>query len=215
MRRFLAIPLASLLLAGATVPALAAPNVSNLGGSATIAQGGWDSYDEATGAYASGYVVVIRDASSPETYAEYSEYAERYVQCTGADTPDDSSDDAWGVVATFRYGYGEASLDLSKRSGTATAAGTLHVSEGSVDECAGEKTEGDSGDVAFTLDLTATSGTIRESGRGSFKLPGEFNSHSSYKVTYRLAEGTFTAGADAQAVQGQFGTVAWMDHSNG
>jgi len=57
--------------------------------------------------------------------------------------------------------------------------------------------------------------TIRESGRGSFHIPGEFNGHSSYKSVYRLADGTFAGGATAQSVSGQIGTFSWTDHSNG
>jgi hypothetical protein len=56
---------------------------------------------------------------------------------------------------------------------------------------------------------------VRESSRGSFKLPGEYNSHSSYKAVYRFAEGTIDLGAGTQEVYGQIGTVSWKDHSNG
>jgi hypothetical protein len=224
MRRFMVVPLAGLLVLGAAAPVLAGPNVGNLSGSATVAQGGWDSYDEATETYESGYIVVAKDSSSSETYAEYSQSTETQVQCTGADTPDDPSDDTFASNSTFRYGYGNATLTIGKKGALATASGTLSVSEGSFDGCTGEETYapkdttgggGEAVDVPFTLSLTATSGTIRETGRGSFKLPGTFNSHSSYKATYRLAAGSFDAGNGAQAVTGQFGTVSWTDHSNG
>ncbi|HEX5823987.1 MAG TPA: hypothetical protein VFY18_05935 [Candidatus Limnocylindrales bacterium] len=224
MRTFMVVPLAGLLVLGAAAPVLAAPNVGNFGGSATVAQGGWDSYDEATETFESGYVVVARDSGSSETYAEYSQYTEVTVQCTGADTPADETDDTWASNSSFRYGYGTATLTIGKKGALATASGTLSVSEGTFDGCTGEETYapkdttgggGESVDVPFSLSLTATSGTIKESGRSSFKLPGQFNSHSSYKSTYRLAEGTFEAGNGTQAVSGQFGTVSWMDHSNG
>jgi hypothetical protein len=224
MRRFMVFPLAGLLVLGASAPVLAGPNVGNFSGSATVAQGGWDSYDEATETYESGYIVVAKDSSSSETYAEYSQYTEVVVQCTGADTPDDPNDDTWGSNSTFRYGFGTATLTIGKKGAVATASGTLSVSEGSFDGCTGDKsyapkdTTGggeEAVDVPFSLSLTATSGTIKESGRGSFKLPGTFNSHSSYKSTYRLAEGSFEAGNGTQPVSGQFGTVSWTDHSNG
>jgi hypothetical protein len=224
MRRFMVVPLAGLLVLGAAAPVLAGPNVGNSSGSATVAQAGWDSYDEATETYESGYIVVAKDSGSSETYAEYSQYAEVTVQCTGADTPDDETDDTWATNSTFRYGYGPATLTIGKKGALATASGTLSVSEGTFDGCTGDEAYapkdttgggGESVDVPFTLSLTATSGTIRETGKGSFKLPGQFNSHSSYKSTYRFAAGTFDAGNGTQAVSGQFGTVSWSDHSNG
>ena len=223
MRRFMVFPLAGLLVLGAAAPVFAGANVGNFSGSATVAQGNWDSYDEATETYESGYIVVARDSSSSETYAEFSQYTEVVVQCTGADTPDDPSDDTFGSNSTFRYGHGNATLTIGKRGALATASGTLSVSEGTFDGCTGEETYapkdttggGETVDVPFSLSLTATSGTIKETGRGSFKLPGTFNSHSSYKSTYRLAAGTFDAGDGTQQVNGQFGTVSWTDHSNG
>lgn len=225
MRRFMVVPLAGLLVLGAAAPVLAGPNVGNSSGSATVAQAGWDSYDEATETFESGYIVVAKDSGSSDTYAEYSQYVETIVQCTGADTPDDPTDDSFASSSSYRYGSGAATLTISKKGALATASGTLSVTEGSFDGCTGEDTyapkdttgggEGEAVDVPFTLRLTATSPTIRETGKGSFKLPGQFNSHYSYKSTYRLAEGTFDAGAGAQAVSGQFGTVSWSDHTNG
>ena len=215
MRKFMVVPMAGLLLIAAAAPVQAGANVGNFSGSATVAQGGWDVYDKEGGNYESGYIVVARDSSSPETYAEFSQYSEVIVLCSDGGTPDDPSDDTWGPKDSYRYGFGEATLTIGKKGSTATATGTLDVSEGTFDGCTGEETSGDTTSMSFDLSLTATSGTIRESGRGSFKLPGEINSHSSYKSTYRLADGTFHLGDAAQAVSGQFGTVSWTDHTNG
>jgi hypothetical protein len=215
MRKFMVVPLAGLLVLGAATPAFAGANVGNSSGSATVAQGGWDSYDDATQTSRSGYVAVVHETGSAQTYAEYQQYTDQSVQCTGAATPNDPTDDTFASTDTFVYGYGDAKLAIGKTNGSATASGTLSMSSDTFDGCTGEETYVDLPALAFTLNLTATSGTIRESGRGSFHIPGEFNGHSSYKSVYRLADGTFAGGATTQSVSGQIGTFSWTDHSNG
>ena len=215
MRKLMTVPLAGLFALTLTAPVLAGPNVGNYSGSATIAQANWDSWDESTGAYGSGFIAVVREQGPSEAYAEYSEYSEVYMQCTGAETPDDPEDDTYGIVGSYAYGWGSATLTTGKNFGTASATGELSIGREAFNECTGEWTFEELPGFAFSLDLTATSGTIRESGRGSFQLPGEFNSHSSYKSVYRFAEGTFEGPDGAQSVSGMIGTVSWRDHSNG
>ena len=214
MRRFMTIPVAGLLALTLAAPAMAGPNVGNFSGSVTLAQAGWESYAEDKQSYTSGYVVVGQDQGG-DSFAEYNEFSADWVQCTGADTPDDPDDDTFGSVGSNVWGYGPASLSIARNFGTATASGTLEASRETFDECTGEYNYEDLGATAFSLDLTATSGTVKESSRGSFKLPGEFNSHSSYKATYRFAEGSVDVGADSHDAYGQIGTVSWRDHSNG
>ena len=213
MRRFMAIPMAGLLALTVAASALAGPNVGNYSSSLAIAQASWDSYDEGTGTFGYGYVAVSREQGGSDSFAEYSQGSEQYVQCTGAETPDDPADDSFGVVFSNVWGYGPAMLAMGKSN--ASASGTLEVGRESFNECTGEWTSEELDDLAFSLELAATSATIRERGRGSFHLPGEFNSHSSYKATYRNAEGTLS-GIDApQSVVGMFGNVSFREHSNG
>jgi hypothetical protein len=215
MRRFMTIPMAGLFALAVAAPAAAGANVGNFSGSVTMAQANWDAKDEATQTYSYGYIAVSRDQGSSEAFAEYSEYSERYVQCTGAETPDDPDDDTYGAIATSVWGYGSASLAIGKNNGTASASGELSAGREGYNECTGEWTFEELPAFPFSLDLTATSATIRESGRGSFHVPGEFNSHSSYKAVYRYAEGTFEGADGPQSVFGQIGKVSWSDHSNG
>lgn len=213
MRRFMAIPMAGLLALTLAGSALAGPNVGNYSSSLQIAQASWDSFDEDTGAYGYGYVAVSQEQGSSEAFAEYNQGSEQYVQCTGADTADNPDDDTFGVVFSNVWGYGPATLTMGKSN--ASASGTVDVAREDFNECTGEWGYEELQDFAFSLDLTATSATIRESGRGSFHLPGEFNSHSSYKATYRQAEGTFSGIDGPQSVLGMFGNVSWREHSNG
>jgi hypothetical protein len=215
MRKLIVVPLAGLLVLGAVAPVFAGSNVSNSSGSVTIAQAGWDSSDTDTGAYVSGYIAVVHEAGSTLTTAEYQQFSERTVQCTGANTPNDPTDDTYAPVDTFVYGYGDATVAIGRSNASATAAGTLTMSSDTFDGCTGNDTYVDLPALPFTLGLTATSSTIRESGRGSFHIPGQFNNHSSYKAVYRQAEGTFAGGDTRQSVYGQIGTFSWSDHSNG
>lgn len=215
MRRFVTVPLAGLVALAVAAPVAAGPNVGNYSSSLIVAQATWDSWDEATGAYSSGFIAVSQEQGSAEAFAEYNAYSEQSVQCTGAETPDDPDDDTFGLVGSSTWGWGPASLAVGKNFGAASASGDLSMGREHFNECTGEWTFEEVPEAQFDLDLTATSGTIRESGRGSFHLPGEFNSHSSYKATYRFAVGTFSGVDGAQSVGGQIGKVSWMEHANG
>jgi hypothetical protein len=215
MRRLMTVPLAGLFALTMAVPALAGPNVGNFSGSVTIAQANWDTWDEATGSYGSGFIAVSQEQGASEAFAEYSEYSEVYIQCTGAETPDDPDDDTYGIVGSYAYGWGSAVLTTGKNSGTASASGEMSIGRESFNECTGDSTFEELPGFSFGLDLTATSGTVRESGRGSFHVPSEFNSHNSYKAVYRFADGTFDGPDGPQDVSGMIGTLSWKDHSNG
>jgi hypothetical protein len=214
MRKFMVIPLGGLLAMAMAGPALAGPNVSNTSGSLTVAQGSFDSYDEESGAYRSGYLSVSRDAESSQAFAELSLYEDAYVQCTGADTPDDPNDDSFGYRTTMTWAWGDSSLVIGKNNGTAEAAADLFGGRETFDGCTGEWSFEEL-ELAVSMSLTATSGTVRETGRGSFHLPGEYNGHSSYKSVYRSADGDLVIDGVTHTAFGVIGKVSWSDHFNG
>jgi hypothetical protein len=113
------------------------------------------------------------------------------------------------------WGFGPASLSIGPRYSSATASATLEAYAEAFDECTGEWSSEELPALSIGLDLTATSGLIKESGRGSFHLPGEINNHSSYKATYRQAEGSVDGADGHLAAFGQIGKVTWTDHTNG
>ena len=215
MRRFMTVPLAGLIALAVAGPVAAGPNVGNFSNSATMAQAQWDAYDDATQTYRAGFVAVSREQGSSDVFAEFNQYQEQFVQCSGADTPDEPGDDSFGVIMSNTWGYGPASLAIGRNNSSASAGGTLDAAREDFNECTGEWTYEELADVTFSLDLTATSATVKESGRGSFHLPGEFNSHSSYRATYRFAEGTLDGIDGSQSVSGMIGKVSWMEHTNG
>ena len=72
-------------------------------------------------------MAVSREQGSSEAFAEYNQGNEQYVQCTGAETPDNPDDDTFGVVFSNVWGYGPAALTIGKSNSAASASGTLDV----------------------------------------------------------------------------------------
>lgn len=209
MRKFMVIPLAALLVLAVAAPASAGPNVSNSSGSASTAQGSW--YSDAGGVDTYGSLNAWQETGSPTVFLDFFEESGRYVDCT----PADDTDESFGFQGQYRYGYGEGTFSIGRGSANAQASGTMEIYTTAIDDCAGSYLESEESGVAVSLALTATGSKVMERGTGSFKVPGEFNSHSSYSTTYRTAAGTATIGGDEIAVDGAIGKVSWRDHNNG
>lgn len=209
MRKFMVIPMAALLVLAVAAPASAGANVSNSSQSALTAQGSWSS--EAGGVSTYGSLIAWQDAAASSAYIEFFEESGQYVDCT----PADDSDDRYGFQGEYRYGYGDGTLTIGRGYDTAHASGTIEIVTVTADDCTGDYTDTIESGVAVSLDLVATGGKVMERGTSSFKIPGQFNTHSSYSTTYRLAAGTATIGGADMAVDGGIGKVSWRDHSNG
>jgi hypothetical protein len=209
MRKFMVIPLAALLVLAVAAPASAGANGSNSSGSASTAQGSW--YSDAGGVDTYGSLNAWQETGSDEVYLDIWEESGHYVDCT----PADDIDESYGFQGQYRSGYGEGSFTIGRGSADAEASGTLDITTTTVDDCAGTYVDSQESGVAVSLALVATGSKIIERGTSSFKVPGEFNSHSSYSTTSRLAAGTATIGSDEIAVDGAIGKVSWRDHNNG
>jgi hypothetical protein len=215
MRRFLVVPFAAVLLVVLAAPVAAGQTVYNSSGSVTVAEGDWSSFDEATGAATYGYAAAYRAQGDSQAYLDFSQETDRWVLCSDGGTPDDPSDDAYGLVASFTYGSGPATLDVGKSYSTAGATATVDLSVGSFDECAGTKDFTTAEGVRVSLDLSGTSPLVKTSDHGSFHVPNQFNGHSTYRTTYREAEGSVTVGGQSIEAYGAIGKVSWSEHSNG
>lgn len=209
MRKFMVLPMAALLALAVAAPVAAGPNVSNSSGSALTAQGSW--YSDAGGVETYGGLYAWQESGASSAYLEYSEQQGAWVDCT----PDDDTDEFYGFQGEFRYGYGEGTLKVSQGSADAHASGTLESFTSSIDECTGEYSEAAGGSVEVSLDLVATGPKMMERGTSSFKIPSEFNGHSSYSTTSRSAAGTATIDGTEITVDGGIGKVSWRDHGNG
>jgi hypothetical protein len=203
MRKLMILPLAAMLLAVTVAPVAAAPNVSNFGFSTTFAEayGDW------------GYLAVTD--SGDGAYAELSRFSESWIQCTGAETPDDETDDTYGLTYESMYGSGPASLEIGKSYVTASASATLDVWHETFNECTGESTSAYEEGVGLSLALEGTGSLARISGHGSFHIPGEINSHQKERSVYRFATGTVELGGASFATEGAIGKATWQAHDNG
>jgi len=212
MRKLLVLPMAALLIGAIAAPVSAGANVNNSSQSATTAQGYWGSGGKEGGVEAYGSLYAWQDSGSSAAYVEFSEGSGQWVDCT----PADDTDDFYGFQGQSRYGSGDGTLKVGKGSSDAHASATLEIYSYVIDDCAGTYDETSEDGVLVSLDLVATGPKIMERGTGSFKIPSQFNSHSSYSTTSRSAAGTATIGdGPAITVDGGIGTVSWRDHSNG
>jgi hypothetical protein len=209
MRKFIVLPVAALLALAIAAPVSAGANVVNSSSSAMTAQGSW--YSDTAGVESGGGFYAWQDAGSSSAYLEISENGGQSVDCT----PADETDEFFGFQGQYRYGYGEGTLTVGRGLGDAHAAGTLEITTVVVDECTGDYTETTVSGVAVSLDLVANGPKIMERGTWSFKIPAEYNSHSSYSTTARSATGTVTIGGSSIDVDGGIGKVSWRDHGNG
>jgi hypothetical protein len=211
MRKFMVLPAAALLALAIAVPVSAGANVTNSSQSATTAQSFWGSGGK-EGLETYGSLYAWQDSGSPSAYVEFSEGSGQWVDCT----PADDTDDFYGFQGQSRYGSGEGTLKVGKGSSDAHASAILEIYTSVIDECAGTYKETSANGVLVSLDLVANGPKIMERGTGSFKIPSQFNSHSSYTTTSRSAAGTATIGdGPSIVVDGGIGTVSWRDHSNG
>ena len=208
MRKFMVLPTAALLALAIAAPVSAGANVTNSSSSAVTAQGSWESHAGDVETY--GSLVAWQDSGASSAYLEFFEESGQYVDCT----PADDTDDSYGFQGQYRYGYGDGMLAIGRGSLDAHASGTLEISPTVIDDCVGSYVETIDSGVPASLDLVANGPKIMERGTWSFKIPGQFNSHSSYSTTARSAAGTAKIGGDAVAVDGGIGKVSWRDHGN-
>lgn len=214
---------ASLLVAGlvagltaaltAAGPAAAASTVVNDGGSVTVAQVEWAFEDDGT--FIGGYLVAAQDRTGG-TVIESFLYTETVVQCEGAETPDDPTDDRFDFQLVLESGLGSATtFDIGRSYSGAHAAGDLTIVADRFDGCTGELVTEVLADVPVSLDVVGTGPLVREGGHGYFHIPSEINVRGSSRQTYRDGDGAAVIGAQAYHGDGAVGSVTWREHLNG
>ncbi|HEY4632577.1 MAG TPA: hypothetical protein VIH00_01570 [Candidatus Limnocylindrales bacterium] len=211
LRKFGLFLAASALLLTVAAPVSAGQSTYNSSGSALTAQGGWDSFDEATGSYEYGWVSGWQAQGEP-AFVEFYGGSFREIVCTPAhgNQPATTS-----YLETFRYGGGPGSLSIGRVYSVASASATIDIWTDTYNGCTGEYTSSIAEGVAVALELSGSGDLIKETGTWSFKIPGQYNSHSRYSSTYRPATGTASLAGEAHDVYGAIGKVSWSDHSNG
>ena len=223
MRRAMFVAMVVGLVVAVAAPA-GARDVSNSSESMVQMQGYWGSYDDSTGAWMDASIYVTE--YSNETWIDYYKSSYTPITCEG-DVP--------GTLVEYISGSGPATLEGSRTYTAGFASGTgLFGWMDSYTECwygeeiivpeNGDPNGGHEVTLDLTVQFTSTSPLIREKGSGSFKIPGETNSHYSYSSVYRsgdvagevvvhMVDGPETL-VEAFAGGGSFGKATWRSHSN-
>jgi hypothetical protein len=204
MRKLAVIPMAGLLVLAISAPALAGPNVSNSSGSATVVNGEW--YSDG----GSGYAYFATD-SMYGVWGEFLEESGEWVPC-------DESGEFYGFVGSRTFGWsGDFAIDVDSRLDHATVSGTIDVFTETVNDCTGEYGGSDEPvTVAFSAELDGVGDAVRFRNSGSYKLPGEFNSHGSQSGRERPATGSIDLGELGTQTfdSGVLASISWRDHTN-
>jgi hypothetical protein len=204
MRKFTVLPLAALLTLALAGPAAAAPNVNNTSGSAKVANGEW----YADGAYGYAYFAVD---SAYGARGEFFEESGEWIPC-------DDTGEYYGFVGDRTYGWSDDfSLVIDAKLSHGSVTGTLDLVSETVNDCTGEYDgTGEATSVTFTAELDASGRAARFRSSGSYKLPGEFNAHSTQSGMERMATGSIEfGGGETRAFDNAIlASIAWRDHSN-
>jgi len=212
MRRFgIVLAASALLMLTVVAPVSAGQTTYNSSGSALTAQGGWNSFDAATGTSDYGWVTGWQAQGDP-ALVQFSGGSREVIVCTQARGNQAATT---SYLETVRYGSGPGSLSVGLKYFVASASGTIDISSSTYNGCTGEFTSSFASGVAVTLELTGWGDLVMQKGTGSFKIPGEYNNHSRYSSTYRPATGTASLGGEYHGVTGSIGKVSWNNHSNG
>lgn len=213
MRKLLVLPMTGLLLMAAAAPVAAGPNTVNTSGSGQTIQGEWYG-DSDGGSYGGSYGYLILFEETGGEYGELYEESGEWVLCASGPTPED---EVYGFVGTRLSGWAyDIDMALGSKLSTGTATAEFEIQVETVDDCAG--TSDASFDVAtISVEVVADGRLAMFTNSGSYKVPGDFNSHSRSRGRERLAAGHVDLG-DYGSRDFDFAIMAefsWTEHSNG
>lgn len=203
MRNLAVLPIAALMALVIAAPVAAGANVTNQSGSAKVISGEW--YGDESYGYAS-----FANDSTYGSYGEFYEESGAWVACDGVE-------EKYGFVGTRTNGWAsdlEVVVDSKLDNGSAT--GLMELYTETVDECLGIYGEGVESSTSFSASLDGAGSAVRFRDSGSYKLPGEFNSHSKQSGKERQAIGSIVL-SDAGTREfdsAVLATISWTDHSN-
>lgn len=197
----------SALIAVSASTALAGQTVYNSTGQAILAEALFQT--EGGG----GYAVAFQQQGEP-AFMEVLVSSYQEVTCD-AGTPDDPSDDYPGAQGHFTYGFGPASLAVTKSYGEAHATAILDLDVGSFNDCTWSWESIVIENVPVALDLVANGPAVMSDSSGSFHIPSELNARGSFRSVFRPAAGSVEIGGEVlSADYGQIGRVSWREHAN-
>ncbi len=224
MRRMITVALVAFSLVALAMPAATAKTVSNTNDSVVIVEGGWSSGEWGDEEVSWGFAgaQLYKGKKVGELY-----FFENHGTLTWCPAdPDDPDDDYLGYEWTSRDGWGPVTVDVGKSYTTGSAVGTAEVWTYTYSDCdwwgeaaalaapnngGGEPVE----TVEIIIVMTGAGPLVKESGKYSFHIPGEYNEHGSNRSTYREATGEVTVdGMVMLADWGRIGQYVWKSHVN-
>lgn len=173
---------------------------------AVVAQAGWETFDENTGAGEFG-VVEFATAERRTTVALVVSTGE-LIQCEGASTPDDPTDDMYGFVGSETQGEGPARLSVGKSYRSAVASGTVTAHVTTVNECTGGSAVTTTTTIRIALELTAIGPIIVQKSRTTIAIPRQLRSKTFIQSSARNAAGSLSVGARSIEAGGVIGTLS-------
>lgn len=205
MRRALALLIVAMLFAVGSSTALAA-TTQKVTIRALIAQAGWDTFDENTGAGEAGSAQFA--TAEGRTTVSLSTTRGELVLCQGAETPDDPFDDVYGFVGTATFGEGPAKLSLGKTYSSAKASGTVTAEVFTFSECTGDEGTISTRSIKVSMNLTGVSPIIHETLRSTIRIPSRLRSKSMIRADSREAAGTVKVGSRTIRTGGVIGMLS-------
>jgi hypothetical protein len=177
---------------------------------ALIAQAEWERFDEDTGA---GEFGVVQFATAEgKTTAFLALSSGELIQCEGALTPDDPSDDVYGFLGTLIQGEGPATLAVGKSYSSASGTGTVNAQVQTFDECTGEGDVTTTRSIQLALDLSGISPVITQKSRTTIAIPKALRTKVMLQSRSRDAAGTLVMDGRSSDVGGVIGNL-WLKGS--
>jgi hypothetical protein len=173
---------------------------------ALIAQADWENIDEDTGAGEFGTAQFA--TAQGQTTVYFVKSTGELVQCQGADTPDDPSDDTFGFVGSLIQGQGPARLTVGKSYSSAVASGTVKADVVSIDECTGDGEVTTTTSIRLALDLSAIGPMVTQKSRTTIAIPKQLRSKTFVQSTARDAAGKLVVDGQSMDVGGVIGALS-------
>jgi hypothetical protein len=178
---------------------------------ALVAQADWERFDEDTGAGEFGVVQFATTQGQSTVFLALSRG--ELIQCAGALTPDDPSDDVYGFLGTLIQGEGPATLVLGKSYSSANGSGTVSAEVLTFNECTGEGDVMTTRSIRLALDLTGISPVVTQKSRTTITIPKQLRTKVMLQSRSRDAAGTLVMDGRSSDVGGVIGNL-WMKGSS-
>ena len=164
---------------------------------AVVAQASWEDIDEETGSGELGAVQFATEKTGTSVFVTV--IRGELIQCTGAETPDDPTDDLYGFLGTSISGEGKARLSVGRSFSSATGSAKIRVQVATVNECTGGSEVTSATDMSVALDLTSIGPLVTEKGRTTIAIPKQLR--TKIFVQSRSRDGAGTVVVDGRTLQ--------------